>query len=189
MDDKNKIIIKLFQLGDFNKLTNFLINNPGNYSFDINEDIYKTFEDLSDKDNVRVARLLYSMTNVNIHKDNDFLFRNSCAKGSLEFAKWIYSLGDTYVSALNNEAFYQACYNDKSQIVIWLIQTLRITLDIHQNNDILFRKCCKKNCKQVVMLLCSLYKFKLNIEEKYKDEYKNESPFHFFCRYNYSFSK
>lgn len=185
MDDKNKIIIKLFQLGDFNKLTNFLINNPDNYSFNINDDIYKTFEELSDKDNVRVARLLYSMTNIDIHKDNDFLFRNSCSKGSLEFAKWIYTFGNTNLSDLYNDVFYQVCYNDKAQIASWLIQTGRICLDIHKNNDQLFKKCCKKNCKRIVMLLCSLYKFKLNIDEKYKDEYKTESPFHFFCRYNY----
>ena len=39
------------------------------------------------------AKLIHSKGAVDIHFDNDYVFRYSCENGHLEVAKWLYSLG------------------------------------------------------------------------------------------------
>ena len=183
--DKNKVIIKLFHLRDFSKLSNFLINNPTNYSLKFDNEINFIFHDLIKNDEDKLCRILNSMTQIDIHRDNEYYFRTACSFGSIKVAKWIHSIGNVNINAVNNDAFYSACYNDKPEIVTWLIQKLQLSIDFFKNDHELFRKCCQKKCNNVVILFCCLFKFNLKIEPHFKDEYYDESPFHFFCRHNY----
>jgi hypothetical protein len=49
------------------------------------------------------------MGGVDIHADNDQLFRNACSNGYLSVAQWLYGLGGVDIHAENDHAFRMAC--------------------------------------------------------------------------------
>lgn len=182
MSDINKLN-KIIESGDFNSLMEYLINNPGDHNFSIGENIIGIYKKLCEKDNVRMAKLIHGLSDFDIHQDDNEIFIYSCYKGALEIAKWIYSLGCTKIDSRNYEALKLASLNNRYNIISWLINDLDIEYDF-ENTD-LFKQCCKKNVKEVIIVLCKKKNFNFKIEEHFRDEYTHENTFHFFCRYGY----
>ena len=58
----------------------------------------------------------------NIHRHDEYAFRQACSNGHLDIARWIYSFDGINISAYNNEAIKRALDNDHHNIVEWLCQ-------------------------------------------------------------------
>ena len=185
MNNLSDQIIKLFESGDFDRLKSFFLNNPGTYNLNIGDDAYRIVKKMCDTDNVNICKLLHNLTNFDVNINNGELFTHSCSRGALEISKWILSFGKVKIDKNDNEAFRMACYNNHSKLIIWFVNELSIQYDIRKNNDRLFRVCCELKSIDSVLTFCKLEKFNLDIELEYKDEYLEESPFHFFCRHGY----
>ena len=67
------------------------------YAQDMYKDKVLHMTEEADKDNVRVARLLYSMANVNIHKDNVYIYIQDKKNISLEEIFKLTRKSDIYV--------------------------------------------------------------------------------------------
>ena len=57
---------------------------------------------------------------IDIHQNEDLLFRISCSNGHLEVAQWLYSLGGVDIYAVNNYAFRKSFKYGKQDINDWL---------------------------------------------------------------------
>ena len=58
---------------------------------------------------------------IDIHENDEYLFRISCRFGRLEIAKWLWNLKkDINLHAKNDEAFKMACFNGHYEIGSWL---------------------------------------------------------------------
>jgi len=70
---------------------------------------------------IKLAKMLYTKHNINIHKNYDQLFRQICNSGNLETAKWLYSLDNKInIHANNNEVFRYACERKDIKTAKWL---------------------------------------------------------------------
>lgn len=69
---------------------------------------------------MEIANWLYSFGGIDIHHDNDEVFRWSCGLGQLEVAQWLYSLGNVDIHARKDFAFRSSCANGNLHIAKWL---------------------------------------------------------------------
>jgi len=58
---------------------------------------------------------------VNIHTDNDYAFRLSCAHMHKEIAEWLVSLGGVNIHAKDDYAFRYCCERGYLEIAKWLV--------------------------------------------------------------------
>lgn len=58
---------------------------------------------------------------VDIHDDNDIIFRNACWYDRLDIAKYVYGLSYVNIRACFDEAFRYACLFNNNDIALWLI--------------------------------------------------------------------
>ena len=56
-----------------------------------------------------IAKWLYSIGNVDIHKEDEKVFRLACSYGFIEIAQWLHNLGNINVNTLDNHSFQWAC--------------------------------------------------------------------------------
>lgn len=83
-----------------------------------------------------------SSNKIDIHINNDYIFRMCCGYGYFEMAKWLYSLNNINISTCHNYAFKMACINNHKQIVNWLhslncihIDTIKESINLVLKNN------------------------------------------------------
>ena len=68
---------------------------------------------------------------IDVHTDNECVFRYSCQYGYLNIAKWLVSIfGDINIHAENDYAFRWSCENGHRNIIKWLVSNFT-DIDIH----------------------------------------------------------
>jgi len=88
------------------------------------------------------VKFLYEKYNVDVHENNEEVFRVSCMNGHLEVAKWLYGLdGKINIHYNNEEAFIDGCYSGDLEVVKWLYG-LDGKIDIHANREHAFYWSC-----------------------------------------------
>lgn len=135
-----------------------------------------------DKNETFRLEILIRNSNLDFENYKNFIFPYS--EKSDKIIKWLY-LNNYYDNILLEETFYRSCINNNIKISKWILSISKNEIDLHKDNDWLFRETCKKNSIDSVIFLCKKSKFNLKIEEKFNDEFDDEVPFHYFCRYNY----
>jgi hypothetical protein len=101
---------------------------------------------------------------LNIHKDNDFAFRESCKNGYLEVVKWLYDVGLQLNSPINihedeERAFRWSCWCGHLEVSKWLYDLslqLNSPINIHVIGEHAFRWSCMNGYLEVAKWLCSL---------------------------------
>ncbi len=74
---------------------------------------------------IKMAKWLYSLGEVDIHAKYDKAFRHSCINNHLEISQWLYylSFGSVNIHEFNDYAFRWSCINNHIEVAKWL-QTL-----------------------------------------------------------------
>jgi hypothetical protein len=68
-----------------------------------------------------VAQELFTNNKINIHTNNDEVFRSTCSQGHINIAQWLYRLDDKpNIHAEDEFAFRFVCYNGHINIAQWL---------------------------------------------------------------------
>ena len=94
-----------------------------------------------------VAQWLYAHSNekVNIHANNEYIFKWTCANGQLAVAQWLYSLDNININihADNDFAFIWACAYGHNTVAKWLYELEKPTrININGYCDCAFRWAC-----------------------------------------------
>jgi len=184
---KNTIIKYLYDC-DIKNLTIFLSKNPGKYKFNFeSDDIFSIMKKACDNKNLSIFKLLFSFSDkIDINTHSAYMFRYACKTGCEDIARYIYSTADVNIFAENNEAFYNSCYSNNTNLVVWLNDMIPTEKKDYQINDNkLFRTCCQMNLVDVCILISTFVSLELNIDNSYNDRYTHENCFHFFCRHGY----
>lgn len=143
----------------------------------INKNLYNTFKSVCTRNKLEVAQWLYLiattneilcyiplyytlmkkiiLTKLDIHAENEVIFRDACCKGYLELAKWLYSLGKVDINANDEEAFRFACTNGHLETAKWLFSLDKVY--IHMNDDEAFRMACSNGHLEIARWLFSLW--------------------------------
>ena len=87
--------------------------------------------------NLSRAKYLYSLGDIDIHSDNDYVFVHACKYGHLEIVKWLYSLGNVYIHTKNDLAFRLSCRFGHISVAEWLASICDEYLVVIQNNKII----------------------------------------------------
>lgn len=96
--------------------------------------------------NINVIMWLYSLENIDIHADNEFVFRRACKCGHLALAQCLFSLGKIDVNgkidinAKDGYAFDEACVEGHLPVVQLLYSLGEI--DIWRDNEYAFVNSC-----------------------------------------------
>jgi hypothetical protein len=135
LDDKPNIHVKN---------NNIFLNVIKHDHFDVAQWLYSihkfniTIDHLDGATSENISKWLYSLNqNLNLHYDNDKLFKNACYNNYIDKAKWLYSLDNNINIRYNDdEIFKYACNNKHKYIAFWL-KTLcndyYIDVDIYNN--------------------------------------------------------
>lgn len=115
---------------------------------------------------IEVARFLLSVDNlINIHANNEYMFRISCSNGDLNSVKFLVLIDgkiDTHI--LNDDALYNSCINGHTEVVKFLY-----TLDNNNSTFIkkrkIFERCCENGHLGVVKFLYENCGDVINIRE------------------------
>ena len=84
---------------------------------------------------------------------------NACSKGDIEQFKWLKVI--TSQIPLDIEfCFYMACLHSQIEMAKFLLETNK-EIDIHTQDDFIFKRCCRLTCSDSVEYLLSLDDFKL----------------------------
>lgn len=90
-----------------------------------------------------------------IHKDDEYIFRQSCANGRLNIVKKLLEYDNTIdIHAMDNFAFRYSCLEEHIETVKFLIDK---GIDIRENNDEIFKECCRQNKIKIARWLVSMY--------------------------------
>ena len=90
------------------------------YSYNSGSENQYWFQFASINGHLNVAQWLYSIGNIDIHINDEEVFRRVCKIGYLIMAKWLYSLGGINIYAKNDCAFRWAVDNGHAQVAEWL---------------------------------------------------------------------
>jgi len=88
----------------------------------------------------------------NIHAWDDYAFRWSCKNGHLEVAQWLHSQGAN-IRTNDDYAFIWSCMNDHLEVAQWLHSR---GANIHAQDDHTFIWCCKNGHPEVAQWLCEI---------------------------------
>lgn len=99
---------------------------------------------------------------LNIHDNNEVIFRTSCKYGRTDIAKWILELGETNIHALDDHAFWEACTSGHTETVKWLISVQEKYGKIENVTTCLLLTVCINSNSNIVRLLL------LNFDIEYK---------------------
>lgn len=72
------------------------------------------------EEHLDIMQLLCSISSVNIHEKDEYLFRMSCNKGHLDIAQWLHSKYPVDHHAKYDGAFRAACRNGYLEVAQWL---------------------------------------------------------------------
>lgn len=100
---------------------------------------------------------------INIHKDDDYIFRYSCEAGQLEIVKWLIHYSVSINSPINihsrwDHAFRSGCERGHLELVQWLVQyskSINSPIDIHVYNNSAFNISCKNGHSKLAQWLMS----------------------------------
>lgn len=120
----------------------------------------KSFENACINNHLDVAQWLFSQCNINIHHNNEYFFRLSCACGCLEIVQWIFSQGNVDINN-HTPPLLKYTYGHYTEITIKSDNTdilqflLECGMNIHakNNNLLLLEYSSWKNKSQVYELL------------------------------------
>jgi hypothetical protein len=70
--------------------------------------------------NLELAKWIYSVSDIDIHANDEFIFRLACNLNFIDTAKWVYSLGNVDIKSYRNQAFKMVCSNNYLEFGIWL---------------------------------------------------------------------
>lgn len=131
---------------------------------------------------------------INIHLDNESIFRHACENGYLGMVKWLYKLdliNKIDISKCDYYAFVFSCQNNHLQIVKYLLKVEK--MNIEQNIKYLLEKRMILHCQGYTLYLSRLIvsiceKKNLDMIKLFLLEYRNinihlenESPFRMSC--------
>lgn len=115
---------------------NFDFDDESSNSFIVKSMIYELFKVACLSGNICMAKWFHTRTNIDIHKQNEYIFRWVCENGFINIAKWLYSLGYININAVDDDAFRSACRKGHLKIARWLYyDVLNESLNIHTLND------------------------------------------------------
>jgi hypothetical protein len=92
--------------------------------------------------NLDLVKWLYNFGDINIHDNNEYIFRWCCIQGYLDIAQWIYSLGNVNLFACDSEAFEASCTNGHIHVIKWLYSLGKYKLDVQYLSS-LFDQACR----------------------------------------------
>ena len=73
------------------------------------------------KGNLRLARYIYSLGNVNINKTfNGSAFNIACSTNHLELAKWLYTLDNVDIHMNESDGFILSCLRNHEDVYKWM---------------------------------------------------------------------
>ena len=73
------------------------------------------------KGNLKLARYIYSLGNVNINKTfNGSAFNIACSTNHLELAKWLYTLNNVDIHMNESDGFILSCIRDHEDVYKWM---------------------------------------------------------------------
>ena len=170
-------LISLIKKNKIKDIKNFFYNSMSNLKID-EEDFNQFYSLIFKYDNVELFDYFFKLQNDD-SKINEYL---DLAIDNVSI-KIIKNIIENYKLKLNDDIFEKLICCNNCDLITYIDKKYKY--DYHKNNDQLFRDCCEKNFVNSVILLCSLTKFNLKIEQHYCDRFNDEIPFHFFCRHNY----
>lgn len=132
---------------------------------------------------------------IDIHKEDEHVFRNAVESGHIDFAKWLISIGEQSYGKINihaadEYAFIKACGNNDIHMAQWLISLGENgygKINIHVDNEIAFRLTCIRNenlpILQWLIDLGEKSYGKIDIDVNANDYWsRDDSAFSFACR-------
>lgn len=107
---------------------------------------FKAFFESCHNDQLLVAKALLEINSkhnkIDIHRDDEYIFRYVCDQGHIEIAKWLYSLDDKInIHSLGDYVFRMSCEKGHLNIALWLY-SLDNKIDIHCEKEYAFRYGC-----------------------------------------------
>jgi len=124
------------------------------------------------KGNIEQCEKIYNKYKLDIHAENDFVFRNACLEGNLKIIQWVLTFGEKPdIHANDDEIFRNACDKRRLDIAKWLYG-LKDKPNIHINDEEVFRNACKNSNIDIAKWLYGL-EDKPNIHAKDNEVFKN----------------
>lgn len=146
---RDPLIYKFYTENDLTNLQYYYHNTMPNDNKEViltnalvNTLIYKFLREREDEDyhDYALIKWLALLPEVNVHVDNDFVFRFLCTYGILSLAKWFEKHFDIDIHAEEEEAFREACTGGHFETAKWLVSLGEI--DIHAVEDEAFVMSC-----------------------------------------------
>jgi hypothetical protein len=121
-----------------------------------------------------VAKYIYSNHNINLHIENDKIFRLCCSSGHLEVAQWLFELDHKIDIHVYNECVFKCvCGNGHLKVAQWLFE-LDHKIDIHVCEESIFRRTCDYGHLEVA-------KWLFELDHKIDIHVHDEQAFRFAC--------
>lgn len=121
------------------------------------------------------AKWLYERTSssLNMHEDDDYMFRKVIRDGDLKVIQWLFELGCTLDDKAWEFELEMTCVHGKLDKFKWILSVH--PYDIHSYDGYLFIKCCKNGNIQIAQ----------HIYSDFQDFYDLEFAFQVVCRHEY----
>lgn len=139
-------------------------------------DVEFEFSDACRSGYAQLAKLLYEIslaegTKIDIHRQNDNIFKMSCQNGHLELARWLYEVSKTDnnnnnngkidIHVFNDFPFRWSCRNGYVEVAKWLYELSKSDdnglINIHIEDDYVFKWCCDNHNKSFNMVTNYIY--------------------------------
>lgn len=133
--------------------------------------------------NLQVAKWLFTLQpNINISKNNEYIFRTTCINNYLDVAKWLYEIKPNININIDNDIiFITSCGYHNDKLCKWLY-SINKNINISAQNENAFINACKLNNINRVKWLLSI-KPDINIS------INNNIAFFIACHYNIDIAK
>ena len=134
--------------------------------------------------NIKNIKYLLFMKRIDIHVDNEFLFRFVCEEGYLEVAKWLWEVSQRETKEIGREtkkidihvdneyAFCWTCYGGHFEIVKWLWEISNKSINIHVLDENAFRWACEKGHLEIAKWLWKVSLKSIDIHAKHDFVFK-----------------